>query len=50
MIEQEASSLVEMLRGKIENEHKDINFIDGADHGYTDKYDLLADQIVSFLK
>ena len=50
MIEQDASDLVKMLRAKIQNEHKDIDFIDGADHGYTDKYNLLAEQIIAFLK
>lgn len=50
LIEQDASELVKMMNEKIKNENKDINYIDGADHGYTDKYDVLANQILKFLK
>lgn len=50
LIEQEVSELVELMNKKIKNEKKDIGYIDGADHGYTGKYDILAGQIVSFLQ
>lgn len=50
MIEQDAKDLVDMLNIKIKNNKKDINYIDGADHGYTDRYNVLAEQIVKFLK
>lgn len=49
MIEQSADDLVSMLNSKIKNDFKDINYIDGADHGYTGKEELLATQIVNFL-
>lgn len=49
MIEQDAKTLVEMLNRKIINKNKDINFIDGADHGYTGKEDVLSAEIINFL-
>ncbi len=50
MIEQSADELVKQLNEKITNKNKDINFIDGADHGYTGKEDILATQIINFIK
>lgn len=50
MIEQQADILVEMLNQKIINKNKDINFVDGADHGYTGKEYILASQIINFIK
>ena len=32
------------------NENKDIDYIDGADHGYTEKETELAEQIIKFIK
>ncbi len=49
MIEQSADDLASMLNSKIMNNFKDINYIDGADHGYTGKEEILASQIVNFL-
>lgn len=49
MIEQPADELVSMLDSKIINNCKDINYIAGADHGYTEKEELLASQIIEFL-
>lgn len=49
MIEQSANDLVSILDEKITNDSKDISFIDGADHGYTYKYEVLADDIIKFL-
>lgn len=50
MIEQKADDLVSMLSNKINNSKKDINYIDGADHGYTGKEEVLATEIVKFLE
>ena len=50
MIEQDAGDLAKMLNEKIRNNKKNINYIDGADHGYTDKYDVLSDEILEFIK
>lgn len=50
MIEQDANDLVNLLQNKIKNNKKDINFIDGADHGYTEKEEILANQIIKFLE
>lgn len=50
MIEQDAKILVEILNKKIINKNKDINYIDDADHGYTGKEEILADQIINFIK
>ncbi len=49
MIEQSADDLVSILNSKIINKFKNINYIDGADHGYTGKEEMLASQIISFL-
>lgn len=50
MIEQSASDLAGMLNEKILNPAKDINYIDGADHGYTGKEQILSEEIINFLK
>lgn len=49
MIEQDANVLVELLNKKINNKNKDINFVDGADHGYTGKEEILSAEIINFL-
>lgn len=49
MIEQNANDLAIKLNECIKNKNKDISYIDGADHGYTGKEDILAKQIMSFL-
>lgn len=49
MIEQSADELVKIMNSKIKNKIKNIDFVDGADHGYTDKEEILAKQIVEFL-
>ena len=49
MIEQDANVLVELLNKKINNKNKDINFVDGADHGYTRKEEILSAEIINFL-
>lgn len=50
MIEQPADELISLLNSKVNNKFKNINYIDGADHGYTKKEDILAKEIVDFLK
>ena len=49
VIEQDAKDLVEFMNQKIITPIKDIDFIDGADHGYTNKEEILAKQILLFL-
>lgn len=49
MILQKANELVEMMNQKIHNAKKNIEYIDGADHGYTNKEEILAEQIVDFI-
>ena len=50
MIIQTPSELVNKLNNSIKNKNKDINYIDGADHGYNKKEEILANQIITFLK
>ncbi len=49
MILQNAEELVELINQKINNPKKDILFIDGADHGYHNKEEILAEQILKFI-
>lgn len=50
MIVQKAEELVVMVDNIIENSKKDINYIDGADHSYKGKEEILAKQILEFIK
>ena len=49
-IEQKADKLVELLNERIKNKDKDISFIDGANHSYDEKEEVLADQIKEFME
>ena len=49
MIEQPASELAQMLNKKITNSKKDIGYIEGANHGYSQKEQIVADEMLSFL-
>ena len=49
LIIQEADELCDMLKDKIQNENLDIGFIDGANHSYTGKEEILADEIREFI-
>lgn len=49
MILQKADDLCTMLKNKIKNEKLDIGYIDGANHGYTGKEEILANQITEFI-
>ena len=50
MILQKANELVEMINKIIKNPSKDINYIDGADHGYSGKEEILAEEMGTFLQ
>ena len=50
LISQDANELVAMLNRKIVNNNKDIGFIDGADHSYHGHEEILARQIIDFVK
>ncbi len=49
LVIQDLDELVKFLKQKIKNDKLDINYIDGADHGYTGKEKILASQIVNFI-
>ena len=50
MILQDADKLSEIVNEIVKNGKKDIFYIDGADHGYTDKEDVVAKEISNFLR
>lgn len=50
LVIQKLDDLVAFLKTKINNKHLDIGYIDGADHGYTGKEEILAKQITEFIK
>lgn len=50
MIIQSAEELVTLISNIISNPKKDIDYIDGADHGYTNKENILAEQIIEFIR
>ena len=50
MILQKADELVSMVSNLIQNENKDINYIDGANHSYNEKEENLAKEIIEFIK
>ena len=50
LILQNAIELVEILKEKIKNERLDINYIDGATHNYNGKEEILAREILNFIK
>ena len=49
MILQDAGKLVSIVSNAIHNDKKDIDYIDGADHGYSNKEEILAKQIMNFI-
>lgn len=49
LVIQDLNELVEFLKMKILNKNLDIGYIDGADHGYTGKEKILAEQIIKFI-
>lgn len=50
MILQKADELVTIVSNLLQNERKDINYIDGANHSYNGKEEVIAKQIVEFIK
>lgn len=50
MIVQKAEELADIVNNIITNPHKDINYIDGANHSYEGKEEELAKQIIEFIK
>ena len=50
MILQKADELVTMVSNLIQNQNKDINYIDGANHSYNEKEEILAKEIIEFVK
>lgn len=50
LIKQNAEELSNFINSKIDNNDKDISYIDGADHGYHSKEQFLANEIKKFLQ
>ena len=50
LIKQDAIDLVNILKNKLANKNADINYIDGANHSYSGKENILAEEIYQFLK
>ena len=49
LILKEASEYVQIIRSIIKNKKADIDYIEGANHGYNGKENILAEQIVNFI-
>ncbi len=47
---QNAEDLVQIVEKALQNKVKDIGYIDGADHGYSEKEEQLAEEVVNFIK
>ena len=50
LIEKDAKEQVEFKNKKIHNRFKDISLIDGANHTFSDKEEILANEICGFLQ
>ena len=50
MILQKAEELVTIVSNIIDNPNKDIDYVDGANHGYHEKEEIVARDIVEFIK
>lgn len=50
MVVQPLDLMTNMLKKQIHSENADIDYIDGANHSYTGKEQILANQIVEFIK
>ena len=50
LIIQKVDELCKTLKEKIKNDKLDIGYIEGADHSYTNKEEILANEIEQFLK
>lgn len=49
LVIQDLNELSDFLKSKINNDSLDISYIKGTDHGYTDKEEVLGEEIVKFL-
>jgi hypothetical protein len=49
MILQDVIKLIEFMNSKIINTHKDIGYIDGANHSYDGKELIIANEILKFI-
>lgn len=49
LVIQDLNELSDFLKSKINNDSLDIRYIKGTDHGYTDKEEVLGEEIVKFL-
>ncbi len=49
LVIQDLDKLSDFLKSKINNDRLDIGYIEGTDHGYTDKEQILGEEIVKFL-
>ena len=49
MIIQKADELVSLVNNIIINDKKDIDYIDGSNHSYDGKEELVAKQIIEFI-
>ena len=45
-----ADEVANVCRNKISNQNKDIGYVDGATHNYVGKEEILANEIIDFLK
>lgn len=50
LVSMKTEKLVGLMNNAIKNKKIDINYIEGANHTYTDKEDVLANEIVNFIK
>ena len=50
LIIQKADELCKMVKEKIKNDKLDIGYIEGANHSYTGKEEILANEIQNFLR
>jgi hypothetical protein len=49
MIPMPAKDLVELMQFRVHNPYEDINYIEGADHGYFNREQQLANELADFL-
>lgn len=49
LIERDAENQVNFMNRKIKNKMKNINYIDGADHSFSNREEILANEICEFL-
>lgn len=50
LVIQDLDILIMKLKSKINNKNLNIGYVDGADHGYTGKEEILANQIIRFIR